>query len=212
MPEQERRANAGALINLKVLSVVTDNNGDQSIYGVVEPDITKVGPGSVGVGKMIVVQDGSGKDLARLIVGKEDKNASADSPGNLRFVRKAGQDRIYRVALDTAPFSTKFQDWIDPDLLDLKKQWDINQLAFRDYTIEGELIRKWDASLAFDVAKSAWTVKDLTNYKDNKPSPGKLSSDQELDSAKLNEIKMDASGLKITDVLPKPEALPAIRN
>ena len=52
-----------------------------------------------------------------------------------------------------------------------------------------------------------WTVKQLTDYKDNHPVPGKLGPNEELDSAKLNELKMDASGLKIGDVERKPDAL-----
>ena len=103
---------------------------------------SSLAPGAAGVGKLVVVQDGGGQDLARLIVGKEDKGSSPDSPSNLRFVRKAGQDRIYRVALATDMFSTKFQEWIDPDLLNLKKQWDINSLKLRDYTMEGSLVRQ----------------------------------------------------------------------
>lgn len=197
---------ASSLINLKILGVVSDSQGEQETYGVVEPNI-KLAPGAAGVGKLVVVQDGGGQDLARLIVGKEDKGGSADSPSNLRFVRKAGQDRIYRVALATDMFSTKFQEWIDPDLLNLKKQWDINRLKLRDYTMAGSLVRKWDLDLAFDVDKSVWTVKQLTDYKDNHPVPGKLGPNEELDSAKLNELKMDASGLKIGDVERKPDAL-----
>ena len=48
--------------------------------------------------------------------------------------------------------------------------------------MEGSLVRKWDLDLAFDIDKSVWTVKQLTDYKDNNPVPGKLGPDEELDS------------------------------
>ena len=202
--EQTVASIAAKLINLKILGVVSNDRGAQETYGVVEPDENKLTAGTAGVGRLVVVKDDAGKDLCRLILGKDDKSHSEEGPSNLLFVRRAGQDRIYRVSLATDEFSTQFQKWIDTDLLGLKQNWDINELQLRDYTLDNALVRKWDLDLAFNFDKNLWNVKQLTEYKANKPSPAKLAPDEELDTAKINDLKMNASGLKIADVLRKP--------
>ena len=156
----------------------------------------------------MVVRDATNKDLARLIIGREDKSTDVAGPSNLRFVRKAGQDRIYRVTLDTDVMTTKFQDWVDADILALTQPWDITDLQLRDYSLESQSItRKNDIDLAFDDAKATWSVKKLTEYKNNKPKESKLTSSEELDSTKLNDLKTNVSGLKLVDVTRKPAVL-----
>jgi hypothetical protein len=119
-------AAATELIDRPVLDVVSDSPGDHETYGVIEPDPEKVKVGMTGVGQLVEIRDASGNKLARLIIGKEDKrpaSAGAASGRTLRFVRRAGQDRVYRVELDTTKFTTKFDDWIEKDLLKISP-WD----------------------------------------------------------------------------------------
>src|SRR5690606_28162704 len=100
------------------------------LYGVVEPDPSKDLLGQQGVGKLVEMEDGSKKYLARLIIGKQDKSKSqgdfAGAQSNLRFVRVKGQDRVYRVAMSADKFNTKFENWIETDLLKMNP-WDISQ-------------------------------------------------------------------------------------
>jgi hypothetical protein len=127
-------AAATELIDRPVLDVVSDSPGDHETYGVIEPDPEKVKVGMTGVGQLVEIRDASGNKLARLIVGKEDKRpASGDgAPGrSLRFVRRAGQDRVYRVELDTSKFTTRFDDWIEKDLLKISP-WDVRRLTIDD--------------------------------------------------------------------------------
>lgn len=67
---------ASDLINLKILEVVSKMPGDHETYGVVEPDPAKLKNPATGVGKLVVVKDKDNKNLARLIIGKEDKGPS----------------------------------------------------------------------------------------------------------------------------------------
>ena len=60
------------------------------------------------------MKDGKDNVLADLIIGKADK----DQP-QLRYVRKAGRDQVYKVVVQTDKLSTKFGDWIEKDLLKL---------------------------------------------------------------------------------------------
>lgn len=206
---------ASSLINLKIIEQVSNAPGDQETYGVVEPDPSKLDPTATGIGKMVTIRDGSGKDLGRLIIGKADKAPVGSESSNLRFVRRAGRDQIYRVELDTDVFSTKFADWIDSDMLQIKQHWDITKMGLRDYSVDRDnehrlvVDRKNDIDLKYDDAKGNWSVAKLVDYKDNKPAETKLAGDEELDTAKLNDMKQSLSGVKIVDVEAKPSAFVA---
>ena len=204
--EQQVLEAVKSLIGLKIIDKISDAPGDHEIYGVVEPNENKVEQSTVGVGKLIVVRDAAGKELAQLILGKEVKATSADEAATNRYVRKAGQDRVYLVSLASDPFATNFQDWIDTDLLQLKQSYDITHLQFRDYSLDEKLIRKDDVSLVFDDKAAQWTLKNLTEFKDNKPSTATLPPDDELNTIKLNDAKTNLSGIKIRDVVRKPES------
>lgn len=96
--------------------MVSQSPGDHETFGVIEPDPEKLKPGMTGIGELVEIRDSAGTKLARLIVGKEDKRQGGASPAGgkkLRFVRKAGQDPVYRVEIDTSKFTKKFSDWIE---------------------------------------------------------------------------------------------------
>ena len=214
---------AGALVNLTVLDQVGHGVADHELYGVVEPKPDDDQSGKSGIGKLVVIDDGEGtKPIARLIIGKQDKQSHADELGGaqkeLRFVRIAGQDPVYRVALKTDKFSTKFEDWVETDLLKLKP-WDITEVKLRDYKVaelfspdqqyDPKIEHHADIDLAFEDTSSKWDLKKLLDYKDNKPKEVKLKDDQELNSTPLNDMKNALGGLKIVNVTHKPERLSA---
>ena len=82
---------AAGLMGLKILEMVSDNQGDQQEYGVVDPDPKTLKVGATGVGKKVVMKDKDGKELLALVIGKEVPGR----PG-LRYVRKVGQDADLR--------------------------------------------------------------------------------------------------------------------
>src|SRR5262249_41038794 len=158
----------------------------------------------------------NGKSLAKLIIGKEDKSKRSDDfnsgESQLRFVRIPGQDQVYRVSMNPDKFSTKFADWIETDLLKLNP-WDIADVKLKDYSIvekmspTGEMsagiLPRADADLSFDDKANKWNLKELEEYKDGKPKEVKLTSDEELNATKLNDLKTALGSLKIMDVARK---------
>jgi hypothetical protein len=216
-------AAATELIDRPVLDVVSDSPGDHETYGVIEPDPEKVKVGMTGVGQLVEIRDASGNKLARLIVGKEDKRpASGDgSPGRtLRFVRRAGQDRVYRVELDTSKFTTRFDDWIEKDLLKISP-WDVRRLTIDDSSCSFgvdeasgrpmiSLARRCRAGLAYDDKDATWSLIKLEGFDDkNQPKEEKLAEGEELASGKLNDLRNALGDLKIIDVVRKPSGLSA---
>lgn len=214
-------AAATELIDRPVLDVITDSPGDHETYGVIEPDPEKIKVGMTGVGQLVEVRDASGNKLARLIVGKEDKPPAGAAPAggrSLRFVRRAGQDRVYRVELDTSKFTTRFDDWIEKDLLKLQP-WDMRRLVLDDYTLEavqsGGKIRvvqnrKNQIVLAYDDKAAAWSLVKMEAFKEGvTPTEESLAAGEELASGKLNDLRNALGDLKIIDVVRKPAGLSA---
>lgn len=213
-------AAATELVDRPILDVVSTSPGDHETFGVIEPDAEKIKVGMTGVGQLVEIRDASGNKLARLVIGKEDKKptSGAGAGRTLRFVRKAGQDPVYRVELDTSKFTTKFDDWIEKDLLKLSP-WDVRTLTLDDYTCSfgpdeatGRLMvsqaRKSRIDLAYDDKDSKWSLARLESFdKDNKPREEKLAADEELASAKLNDLRNALGDLKIIDVARKPSGL-----
>ena len=213
-------AAATELVDIESLDVVSKSPADHETYGVIEPDPDKIKPGMTGIGELVEIRDASGTKLARLIIGKEDKRpAGAGAAGRaLRFVRKSGQDPVYRIEIDTSKFVTQFDDWIEKDLLKLSP-WDVRRLTLDDYTLgavesEGRMMVKQDRKnlidLTYDDKDAKWSLAKLEAFTaDNKPKDEKLEDTEELASGKLNDLRNALGDLKIIDVARKPSGFSA---
>lgn len=211
-------AAATALVDLKMLDVVSRSPGDHETYGVIEPDPEKIKPGMTGVGQLVEIRDASGKKLARLVVGKEDKRRVGGEPSgrSLRFVRKAGQDPVYRVEIDTSKFTSSFDKWIEKDLLKLSP-WDVRRLGLEDYSLVAvesngkigvQLDRKYRVDLAYDDKSSKWSLVRLEAFsKVGDPQEEALPEGEELAAGKLNDLRTALGDLKIVHVARKPSGL-----
>ncbi len=202
---------ATALMDIKILGVASDLPGDQKVYGVITPDPAKLKVGETGVGTRVTVRDGSDKVLADLVIGKPVKDAPQQ-----RYVREAGRDAIYTVAVSTNEFSTKFGDWIEKDLLKLNAA-DVKRVELNDYssqaraTREGQFLaldQRSEIDLGFDDVKNQWSLLEMKEFDaEGKPTTITLSDTEELDAEKLNALKTALVDLKIIDVERKPSGL-----
>jgi hypothetical protein len=214
-------AAATELVDRPILDVVSTSPGDHETFGVIEPDPEKIRPGMTGVGQLVEIRDAAGNKLARLVVGKEDRRPAGGSAAggrSLRFVRKAGQDPVYRVELDTAKFTTKFDDWIEKDLLKLSP-WDVRRLVIDDSvctfgidessgrpTVSQD--RRSRIAVRYDDKNATWSLEELTAFdKQGKAEDVALAATEELASGKLNDLRNALGDLKIVDVARKPAGL-----
>lgn len=201
---------ATSLINLPIIGIATDNPSEQELFGVVEPTEGRLEAGDKGFGMLVAFQNAKGEDLARLIVGKQVK----DSPTQ-RFVRKAGQNRVYVVDLDVSKLTTNFSDWIEKDLLKISP-WDIDRLTVKDYRFivkpaaNGfglQLDPRLEATIGWDNDANAWELLSMNRFVQQRPTPTELQDDEELNKEKLDELKSALDNLQIVNVLPKPKGL-----
>lgn len=180
---------AASVMDLVKGPAVSDQPADHALYGVVDPQESTAG--SVGVGTRVDIRNAIGDTLVKIIVGKAVK----DQP-DLHFVRVPERDRVYTAAIDTSRFSTKFEDWIEDDLLKID-QPDIRQVVVNNYSIDeinrrripGDLIQ-----LSTDRDSGEWRLQGL-------------QEGEELVTERIDEMKLALDDLKIIDVHRKPEGL-----
>ena len=136
----ERLAKTSAsLLGLTRDSRVGRRTSDYEKFGVVDPrseDIVDI----ESVGQSITLRDANEDVLVDLIIGDRADEADEDSsepPNNddsFYYVRRADETNVYRIPLNIE-LSTKFADWIEPDLLQIEAA-DVVDIDLNNYQIE----------------------------------------------------------------------------
>lgn len=179
---------AAGVIGIKKDDYRTDNIAEHAALGVVDPlDETA---GMTGRGQRVTLRDASGSTLADFIIGNQ-----VDRSPNMRYVRVPDQNRVYAARVDL-DLSTKFEDWIETDLLKAPKD-KIEGIFLRDYSInERTMSVNQRDNLILTRGDDVWKA-------DN------MKSSQMVDSTKMDTLLTTLSSLKIVGVRPKPEGLSA---
>ncbi|HEX5102185.1 MAG TPA: DUF4340 domain-containing protein, partial [Pirellulaceae bacterium] len=206
--ENQMRDAAAGLIDIKGLAVASDVGGDHELYGVVEPDQSKLKVGDKGVGTLVAMQDEKGNDLMRLVVGKPVEGAAGH-----HFVRKPAEERVWVAELNLDKLSTEFDKWIEKDLLKLSP-FDVSKVTLKDYSLlptqtGTALLQRMEASLTYDsAATSPWSLDKMIVYsRSGEPKDAPLTEQEELNKQKLDDLRNGLDDLKIIDVARKPESL-----
>ncbi len=201
------------LMDLKVIDVVTDLPSEHELFGVLAPDKEKLKGGEAGVGIAIKVEGEGGKDLVDLIVGKPvDKEGVVLE--NQRFVRKPGQDRVFVARVDLTALSSQLSDWIETDLLKLEQE-NIAKITIKDYAVanaktpDGRVqpIVAHRSEMQVAHSDSKWTLGEFKTFSELGWQPASLGLDEELNQARLNNMKRSLGNLRIVGVNRKPKSL-----
>lgn len=184
---------AASAMDLVKGAIVSDRPIDHDLYGVADP--TAAADASVGAGMRVTLRDGADKILVDLIIGKTVK----DKP-ELRYVRIPGRERVYTAKASTEALSTKFEDWIERDLLLLDSMM-IKEVVIDDYTVDvmNQRINRGERmTITYDQATHAWKLVEPP-----------LKDGETLQTAKLDEMRTALDNLQIVDVYKKPAGLSA---
>ncbi len=168
----------------------SDNVADHEALGVVDP-LDEGATSLKGRGQRVTLKDESGAVLADFVVGQQPEGRDG-----FRFVRIPGQKRVYAARMDV-DLSTRFEDWIERDLLKLERG-DIEKVVIKDYSID-ERTGRLDQR----------DVVTLTKDDDGDWKTDRLRSNQEVDSTKSNALLGALDELNIVGVRPKPAGLSA---
>ncbi len=206
---------ATSLMDLTVLEIASKDPAQHETYGVIDPDPDLLKSGATGVGDRITMKDKNAKTLLSLIVGKKvpERPNPIREEEELHYVRVTGEDPVYVVALDTKKLTTKFNEWIEPDLLKINTL-DIKQLWFRDYGVvpeRGALEFRGDVTVEYDEAGDpSWKlVKNMVLTPAGQLTDEKMPEGMELNTDRLTKAKGALDDLEIVDVQRKPEGLSA---
>ncbi|MDR1385942.1 MAG: DUF4340 domain-containing protein [Planctomycetaceae bacterium] len=213
---------ASGFINQKVLDVAYEDSGSSDVrethtmYGVVDPSSKNIVSGS-GVGTKVTFTGDNNKILASLILGKNVEGSN----GQKSYVRVPEQNTVYVMAVNSDNLSTKFDDWIEKNLLKLNS-FNLKTIRMNDYStdmIETERGVVPDPrfhsmfELNYDAMSvgDKWTLKTLTRRdpKTGSATQVTLAPNEKLNDKKLEEMRMAFDDLKIIDVLKKPETIAA---
>jgi hypothetical protein len=172
--ENQMKDAAGALIDLKVIGVASEDTKDHQVFGVIEPDKQKLDASQEGVGLLVAVKDSKGKELAKLIIGKRVKGAEEQ-----HFVRKPAQPQVYVVKIDPEKFPTDFEKWIERNLLKINTL-DVDRVTLKDYAIvttqtltglRGTIDKRFEAQVTWNSDQSKWALDELVQFRGGERKP-----------------------------------------
>jgi len=209
---------ATCLIDREVLRIAAQDASQHVELGLIDPTSSNLDIEAAGAGTRVSLTNIDDAPLADMIIGKE----VPDSEGQ-RYVRNADQDVAYVVNLQTDALTTRFEDWIEKDLLKLNPL-DIRQVHIKDYSAEFQpvltqsgirLQPSWDhrgeLELIYDDDESKWTAKRLQEFDTEKGDFVEFTLDEKetLNEDALRELRNGLDDLEIVDVERKPSGLSA---
>ncbi|TWU22698.1 DUF4340 domain-containing protein [Bythopirellula polymerisocia] len=203
---------ATCLIDREVLRVAASSASQHAELGVIDPTSSNLDSQAEGVGIRVVLSDNNNDVLTDMIVGKPVKDAEGQY-----YVRRTNQDVVYVVKLDPEKLTTKFDDWIEDDLLKINS-FDIRKLAIKDYSAEMMLSlsgiqmdwdRRAEMTLTYDSDNSKWQAESIRKFDKGgkKFATYEIAEDEELNQDALKALADGLDDLLLVDVERKPAGL-----
>jgi hypothetical protein len=117
------------------------------------------------------------------------------------------------VKIDPEKLSTKFEDWIKKDLLELNTM-DVENLRIKDYSIvqavQGTFLEpRFEIDTSWSTTENKWNLDNFVTFKGKDKTSAKLLENEELNKQKLDDLKTAVDDLSIVDVRRKPKGLGA---
>jgi hypothetical protein len=209
---------ATCLIDREVLRIAAENASQHVELGLLDPTSSNLDIETAGVGTRVSMTDINGKSLADMIIGKQVPDTE-----DQRYVRNANQDVAYVVNLQTNALTTRFEDWIEKDLLNLNPL-DVRRVHIKDYSAEFQPVltpsgiqfqatwdRRGEMQLRYDDADSKWVAERLQKFEPNEKVlvDYTLGENETLNEDALRELRNGLDDLAIVDVERKPAGLSA---
>jgi hypothetical protein len=178
---------AAGVISIKKEDFRSDNVADHEALGVIDP-LDETSTTLKGRGKRVTIKGQNDEVLADLIVGK-----AIEGREGYHFVRVPDHKRVYAAKID-ADISTKFEDWIEKDLLQVDRD-KIDRVTLEDYSID-------ERTLMVDMRDTVTLEK-----KDDQWAANRMRPNEEVETFKVNDLLREIDDLKIVGVRPKPQGM-----
>lgn len=183
---------AASVIGIKRGRLQSRRKADQKRYGVIDP-LDETNPSLKGRGQRITLTAKDGSILCDYIVGKK-----VEGRNDAYYVRIPDENETYLATLKI-DLSTKFADWIEPDLLQLDRD-----------TLTKVIVHKY----SIDEVKHALVGQEISELNRKTLSdPWKLTGlnekTEQLNEDNIRELVNRLDDLRIEGVRPKPRGLRA---
>ncbi|MCA9075760.1 MAG: DUF4340 domain-containing protein [Planctomycetaceae bacterium] len=188
--EEQLSKTATSIIGIERSALASTSSDDFKRFGVLDPLDESV-TGTEGRGDRITLFEGDNV-LADYIIGNKVEDQT-----DVYHIRRPDEERTYRASLDI-DISTKFADWIEPDLLDVTRG-DLREIVIDNYSIDearGALIPGEQSQLKRPNSTDPWVLDGL-------------AEGEEVNTTNVNSIINALEDLKIVGVRPKPPGLSA---
>jgi len=201
---------AKSLLDRKVLALQTKDEQGHVEFGVVDPTESKNSPNRSSLGMRVDLQDRNRIDIASLIIGNVVKDGSKGA--KRYYVRVPGQPAVYELEIPKQIFSTRFQDWVDPNLLELPPpgvdEVSIAQVFVDQYRLDPEKLadakRENVYRSRFDLEKNALKETLFESWKDDEFSKQEVSESQQQE---LLLTLRSLGNIRYIDVIGKPKSV-----
>jgi hypothetical protein len=199
---------AKSLLDRTVLSLATEDEQGHVDYGVVDPSEPGTNSRS-SLGMRVDLLDRNRGDIANLIIGKPVPGGSDGVPRY--YVRVPGQPAVYELEIPKDIFKTRFEDWIDPNLMELppptSTEVSISQVNVEQYRLDQEKIsdseRQSISRTIFEIDKGTLKNLEFELFNEGEFTKQKLSSVQESEAV---STLRSLGNIRYIDVVGKPKA------
>jgi hypothetical protein len=186
---------AASVIGTTGTALVSRLKSQQAHYEVVDPEDTDATI-LTGRGQKITIAKNDGTVLAEYVIGKQEEGQP--DVYYIRGTKSHDPNAIYKTKLKI-DLSTKFSDWIEPDLLKVDRD-KLTEIKSDNYSIDeqqGVLVPGEIIDLTRKTPNDPWTLKGLDTKKD------------EVKTDVVNQIVNNLDSLRLVGVRPKPPGVNA---
>ena len=200
---------AKSLLDRTVLSLATKDEQGHVEYGVVDPTEAGNSLNRSSLGMRVDLLDRNKGDIANLIIGKAVPGSNDGRPRY--YVRVPGQPAVYELEVPKQIFKTRFQDWVDPNLMELpppgSTEVTISKVNVEQYRLDPDSIAEADRQsmyrCQFEIEDARLKEPLFDSFVDGEFKKQKLSPTQQQEVAStLRSIGI----IRYIDVVGKPKA------
>lgn len=177
---------AASMIDLQREVLAGPRAAEHAEFEVVDPLDEK--SESLKRGQRITLKDEGGKVLADYIIGKAVPNRAG-----YFYIRRPDEAATYEAKV-SLQLSTKFADWIEPDLLKLDG-FKLSTITVDNYSVDterGRIVGREQNVLTRNPVSDPWKLKDLDETK------------EEVNQDEVRKLVSALDDLKIVGIRPKP--------
>ena len=188
--EEQLARTAASVVGIKRGTFAGKTPADHKRMGVLDPLDESI-TGTEGRGSRITLYQGE-KALVDFIIGSKLEGSEDDY-----YVRKADDAQVYRAELSGLQISTKFADWIEPDLLKLDRN-KLSQMIVDKYHIDeqrGAIVQEEVNVLSKPAGATTWALERLDDQSEKLKTPTVTQMVSALDDLKIVGVRPKPSGL-----------------